>query len=48
MTGINEDEFYDYAFNHIVDPQEEIERDFLKNNSSNCIPDDFSEIEKKL
>lgn len=48
MTGINEDEFYDYAFNHIVDPQEEIERDFLKNNSSNRIPDDFNEIEKKL
>ena len=29
MTGISEDEFYDYAFNHIVDPHEEINREFL-------------------
>tara|TARA_B100001093_G_scaffold384643_1_gene370369 strand:+ start:20661 stop:21824 length:1164 start_codon:yes stop_codon:yes gene_type:complete len=48
MTGINEDEFYDYAFNHVVDPHEEIDRDFLRNNSSNRIPDDFKEIEKNL
>jgi N-acetyl sugar amidotransferase len=48
MTGISEDQFYDYAFNHIVDPHEEIPREILKNNISNRIPDDFEEIEKIL
>ena len=48
MTNITEDEFYDYAFNHIVDPHEEIEREDLKKNVSNTIPKDFENIEKNL
>ena len=48
MTTITEDEFYDYAFNHIVDPHEEIEREDLKKNVSNTIPKDFENIEKNL
>ena len=48
MTNITEDEFYDYAFNHIVDPHEEIEREELKQNVSNTVPKDFENIEKNL
>jgi hypothetical protein len=48
MTQITEDEFYDYAFNHIVEPNKEVSRDFLKKNISNKVPDDFQEIEKNL
>ncbi len=48
MTGISEDEFYDYAYNHIVDPHKEIDREFLKKNVSNNVPKDFEEIEKNL
>lgn len=48
LTGITEDEFYDYAFNHIVDPHEEVDREILKKNISNNIPKDFEEIEKNL
>ena len=48
LTGITEDEFYDYAFNHIVDPHEEIDREILKKNISNNVPIDFEEIEKNL
>lgn len=48
MTGIKEDEFYDFAFNHIVDPHKEIDREFLKKNVSNNVPKDFEEIEKNL
>ena len=48
ITNISEDEFYDYAFNHIVDPHEELDRNFLKKNMSNKVPKDFDEIEKSL
>jgi len=48
ITGITENEFYDYAFNHIVDPHEEVDREILKKNISNNVPKDFEEIEKNL
>ncbi len=48
ITKITEDEFYDFAFNHIVDPHQEIDKNILKNNVSNTIPSDFPSIQKKL
>ena len=45
---IRPDEFYDDAFNHIVDPHEELDRNFLRKNMSNKVPKDFDEIEKSL
>ena len=48
LTNITEDEFYDYAFKHVVEPHKEPNRDFLKRNISNSVPSDFKEIEEKL
>jgi len=48
LTNITEDEFYDYAFKHVVEPHKEPNRDLLKRNILNSVPSDFKEIEEKL
>ena len=48
ILNLNEDEFYNIVFEHVVDPHIPPSKEELKMNSSNKVPKDFVEFEEKF
>ena len=45
---MTEDEFYNTIFTHIVEPNQKLEKDYLIKNTTNKVPKDFINWEKKF
>jgi hypothetical protein len=48
LVKMTEDEFYDTVFTHVVEPNQKLEKDYLIKNTTNKVPKDFINWEKKF
>jgi N-acetyl sugar amidotransferase len=48
LVKMTEDEFYNTIFTHIVEPNQKLEKDYLIKNTTNKVPKDFINWEKKF
>lgn len=48
LVKMTEDEFYNTIFTHIVEPNQKLEKDYLIKNTTNKVPKDFKNWQKKF